>query len=263
MREILHMAWETYAQYNGMAMHMGVFLAALLFLHVFHKTKTERANAYFLSGYTVMFFMIFFCPLTAKIIMEYCIGANVYWRMFWILPISVVVAYAFAASLRETVRWKRAVLMTGMALAIMVTGSAVYTSENFTKAQNIYKLPQEAIDVCQIINEDARENDIEEKRAIVVNELLSYIRQYDGSIQMPYGRNALKGEKLTNKNSKKIFKLMCNPQVDWQNLVKSAEKGAYNYLVYYRDETVEQELQDLGYKRIGDGGGYFVYRREW
>lgn len=262
MGEILRTAWETYAQYNGMAMHMGLFLTALLFLHVFHKTDTERANAYFLSGYTGVFFLIFFCPLTAKIIMDYCIGADVYWRMFWILPIPVVIAYAFAASLRETVRWKRAALITGMALVIMVTGSAVYTSENFTKPQNIYKLPQEAVDVCQIIREDARENGIEEKKAIVVNELLSYIRQYDGSIQMPYGRDALKGQKLANKNSRKIFKLMCDPQIDWQNLAKSAEKGAYNYLVYFRDEAVEKELQDLGYKRIGEGGGYFVFRRE-
>lgn len=262
MREILHMAWETYTQYNGMAMHMGVFLAALLFLHVFHKTESERANAYFLSGYAWLFFMIFFCPLTAKIIMDYCIGADVYWRMFWILPIPVVMAYAFAASLRESASWKRAALMAGMALVIIVTGSAVYTSENFTKAQNIYKLPQEALDVCQIINEDARENGIDEKKVIVVNELLSYIRQYDGSIQMPYGRDALKGQKLENKNSRKIFKLMCEAQIDLQNLVKSAEKGAYNYLVYYSDDTTDKKLQDLGYKRIGDGGGYFVYRRE-
>lgn len=262
MGEILHAAWETYLQYNGMAMHMGLFLAMLLFLHVFHKTETERVNAYFLSGYAGLFFLIFFCPLTAKIIMDYCIGAGVYWRMFWILPISVVVAYAFAASLRETARWKRAALITGMALVIMVTGSAVYTSENFTEAQNIYKLPQEVLDVCQIINEDAHENDIDEKKVIVVNELLSYIRQYDGSIQMPYGRDALKGERLANKNSKKIFKLMCESQIDWQSLAKSAKKGAYNYLIYYRDETVEKELQDLGYKRIGEGGAYFVYRRE-
>ncbi len=262
MIEVLHTAWETYAQYNGTAMHMGVFLAALLFLHVFHKTETERANAYFLSGYTWIFFLIFFCPLTAKIIMDYCIGADVYWRMFWILPIPVVMAYVFTASLRETAIWKRAALMIGMTLVIMVTGSAVYTSESFSKAQNIYKLPQEALDVCQIINKDAHENGIEEKKVIVVNELLSYIRQYDGSIQMPYGRDALKGQKLENKNSRQIFKLMCSPQIDWKKLAEAAEKGSYNYFVYYTDEAVDQELQDLGYKRIGDGGGYFVYRRE-
>ena len=55
---------------------------------------------------------------------------------------------------------------------------------------------------------------------------------------------------------------MCSPQIDWKKLAEAAEKGSYNYFVYYTDEAVDQELQDLGYKRIGDGGGYFVYRRE-
>ena len=48
MIEILHTAWETYAQYNGTAMQMGVFLATHLFLHGFHKTQTERSDAYVL-----------------------------------------------------------------------------------------------------------------------------------------------------------------------------------------------------------------------
>lgn len=261
MKEVIGVSWNTYLGFKGGGMHMGLYFAAVLFLALLSRTDNEKRNNYLLSGYSILFWGIFFFPLTAKIIVEYCIGSNVYWRMFWILPFPLVTAYAFALALKQVPSgWKRGIFIFFTMAVIMVTGTSIYP-HYFSKAENIYKIPQNAVDVCQIVNEDAKENQTAEKKVIVPNELLSYIRQYDGSIQMPYGRNALKNEKFQNKNVKRIFELMSSPETDFETLAEYAKREACNYLVYPVHETADKKLQELGYERIGENGVYCVYRR--
>ncbi len=263
MREIIQSAWEVYGQFNGAGMHMALFLAALLFLGGLSRSNGERSNARLLSWYSVLFFGIFFCPVTAKVIMEYCIGAEVYWRMFWILPLPAAVAYALALQMKKVLpAWKKAALAVSGALVIAVTGAAVYTPQNYSHAENIYKLPQQVVEICDSIRTDAEMRGVSEKKAVVANELLSYVRQYDGSIQMPYGRNALKNLKLQNKNSKKIFQLMCSQEVSFEKLRKYSRLEKCNYLVYYHDNLAREALCGLGYEVVGDIGEYTVFYLE-
>ncbi|MCI9004249.1 MAG: hypothetical protein HFH39_03200 [Lachnospiraceae bacterium] len=260
MREVFRMAWEVYGQFIGAGMHMGLFFAALLFLNGTPKANAERARTGLLSWYSVFFFGIYFFPVTAKIIMEYCIGADVYWRMFWILPLPMVVAYGFAFHLKPALPWrKKAALVAGAALVIAVTGSAVYTPQNFSKADNIYKIPQNVVDLCDRIEEDATMRGISDKKAIVVNELLPYVRQYDAEICMPYGRNALRNKGFENKNSKKIYQVMCSPQPDLQSLKKYSQREACNYLVYYKDNLAREALCGLGYEVAGELDAYTIF----
>lgn len=261
MREAVGKAWEAYVQFKGDGMHLGLYFAAVLSLGMFGGTRWEKENSYRLSGYSLLFWGVFFFPVTAKIIMDYCIGSGVYWRMLWILPFPLVIAYAFTISVKRVHSgWKRQALVFCMAMVIMGMGAPVYTQQNFGKADNLYKIPQSAIDVCQIINEDAGENHIEGKKAIATNELLSFIRQYDGSIEMPYGRNAPKEGRFQNKNSKRIFKLMSSQETDFQKLLKYAKKEKCNYLVYYIDGTADEALRNLGWKVVGSSEQYRVYR---
>ena len=72
----------------------------------------------------------------------------------------------------------------------MVLGKQYGEIAEFSKPQNIYKLPQEAIELCDIINSDSQN---EESRAIVYQGdvfdrgSIVYIRQYSSRIQMLYG----------------------------------------------------------------------------
>lgn len=83
-------AIERAGWYIGSGWHYLLFAAALLFLILKHDDKENRK---WLVGYTLLFAAVYICPLTARIIMKYCIGGFVYWRMFWILPTSVILAY--------------------------------------------------------------------------------------------------------------------------------------------------------------------------
>ncbi|MCI8484569.1 MAG: hypothetical protein HFH41_09545 [Lachnospiraceae bacterium] len=260
MREIIRKAWEMYLQFCGPGMHLGMYFAAVLFLGMFSKTKREKESSYLLSLYSLFFWGIFFFPVTAKIIMDYCIGAEVYWRMFWILPFPLIIAYAFTLGLKQIdVKWKRNCFAVCMAAAVILTGRLV-DPLNFSKVDNPYKLPQSAVDVCQMIHEDAQKNGISEKKTIAVNDLVSYIRQYDATIQMPYGRDGIKEGRFSNKNTRKIFEYINNPAIDFQGLLKYAKKENCNYLVYYRTDAADAALENLGYEKIGENEQYGVYR---
>ena len=263
MAGMIHNIWETYLQYNGGGGHMALFLCALLLLGALCRTEREKSDSFLLSGYAVFFFGIFFCPLTAKVIMDFCIGARVYWRMFWILPLPAVIAYAFALRLKKAeVSWKRGAVVAGMILVVAVTGTSIYAQGNFREAENLYKIPQDAVDVCELMQEDAERHNIEDKGIIVVNELLPYIRQYDGTVRMPYGRLSMHDFKFPTKNGRKIYNLINNPQIDFKRLKKAAQKGGYNYLAYYRHGMPDQEMRELGFEKIGESSNYFVYRIE-
>ena len=87
-----------YDIYNGTGMQMALFFACLIYLFFQKKEKEKR---FLFLGYTLLFFLICFFPVTAKIIMEVCIGKSVYWRMFWLLPVTIVTAYTASVILMQ------------------------------------------------------------------------------------------------------------------------------------------------------------------
>ena len=91
MLEYTKIAIEKLLLYIGDSWQYGLFLAALLYLLF---SKEEKKTKRFFVSYTIVFLVVFFCPITAKIIMDYCIGQSVYWRMLWLLPIPLFIAVA-------------------------------------------------------------------------------------------------------------------------------------------------------------------------
>lgn len=144
-------AIERAGWYIGSGWHYLLFAAALLFLIL---KRDDKENRKWLVGYTLLFAAVYICPLTARIIMKYCIGGFVYWRMFWILPTSVIVAYVAVsvctAGKKKTIQAVCASLL--MAL-IIVTGKNPYVGGQaiYQKAVNMQKLPADACQISELI----------------------------------------------------------------------------------------------------------------
>lgn len=244
-----------YDSYNGGGMQMALFLACVLYL-----AAQKKDTKYLFAGYTLLFFAVCFFPLTAKVIIK-CIGANVYWRLFWLLPMAVVTAYtAVLVLMQADGKAKRYALLAAMLAVIAMTGTNVYNGSIFSRKQNNYKLPQDAVDICEIIERDAREHDISHKKLITVNELLTSIRQYDAGIKMPYGNEAVKGLKTESDNAAQIFRLMCAQEKDWETLLWYAAMEDCNYLAYPGDEVVTDTLFNYDCEKVGSNERYSVYR---
>ncbi|MFR3423245.1 MAG: hypothetical protein ACLTTO_06185 [Lachnospiraceae bacterium] len=119
--------------------------------------------------------------------MKYRIGGFVYWRMFWILPTSVIVAYVAVsvctAGKKKTIQAVCASLL--MAL-IIVTGKNPYVGGQaiYQKAVNMQKLPADACQISELIAATRAEG--ETALAVMPEDLVGYVRQYDASIRLLY-----------------------------------------------------------------------------
>ena len=120
-------ALEKMEMYNGTGWHLLLFGLAILYLCA---CRRKKENKRLLLGYSVVFFLIYFCPVTAKIIMDYCTGESVYWRMLWLLPIPLIVAYA-CTMLVSSFRRRLPRLACGLILAcaIIAGGRSMHFGE--------------------------------------------------------------------------------------------------------------------------------------
>ena len=258
MRETVRAVLSMYDSYNGTGMQMALFFSCLIYLAV---QKKEKEKQYLFAGYTLLFFIICFFPVTAKIIMEVCIGEEVYWRMFWLLPTTVVTAYTAVQILMQAEgKIKRYLLLLAMFTVVMLTGSIVYNGTVFDRKQNWYKLPQDTVDICDIIEQDAAENGISGKKLITVNDLVSSIRQYDANILMPYGNEVIVGNKAETENASQIFRIMSGENKNWEALLWYAAMEDCNYFAYPADELTTDLLVMQDCSKVGSNDSYSVFR---
>lgn len=256
MKEILINIMNSYKMFFGMGIYQTLFIISIVYLVV--KEKKKDIKQFFL-GLLVIFAIIYICPVSAYVIMYYCIGVNVYWRMLWILPVTVMIAYMITKEIASIeIKWKRVLSILGVVLAFVLGGSSIY-SINFSERTNGYKLYAEVIEICDAIETDAKEKSIQDKGLIAVNELVSQIRQYDASIRMPYGRNALKGEKL-GKLPRKIYYSIYGDKLNAEALAFYAKQGEYQYLAYYAQEDIISVFENAGYEWLKQVGGYYIFR---
>lgn len=260
MREIFGIVKSMYDSYNGTGMQMALFFACIIYLLV---QKREKEKRYLFAGYTLLFFIVCFFPVTAKVIMEVCIEQEVYWRMFWLLPTTVVIAYTAVQLLMQMEKKaQRYALLGVMLVVIALTGTNVYNRTIFEPKQNNYKITGDTVEICDIIEADASANGITTKKLITVNDLLTTIRQYDANILMPYGNEVIKGNRAENENAACIFRLMSSDTKNWGAIAWYAGMENCNYIAYPIDDDVESALASHGFMKIGNNASYNVYRRD-
>lgn len=184
MSEVIRTTLTIYKNYGGSSMMTMIVIAAVLYLWVTEERKEIRALfVYLTAGIAVLFFF----PLFAYAAMHFFLDSQVYYRLLWLIPMGMIVAYAAAKALSQIeLKRKRAVAGVLFALFIMQSGSLIYQNPMVTKAENPYHLPEAVIAVADVMHVEGRE-----VKAVIPSEMLQFIRQYDASIHLAYGREAL------------------------------------------------------------------------
>ena len=170
----------------------------------------ETVNGWW--GINSCYLQPFICPLTARIIMKYCIGGFVYWRMFWILPTSVIVAYVAVSVCTAGKKNDSGCMCSILLMAlIIVTGKNPYVGGQaiYQKAVNMQKLPADACQISELIAATRAEG--ETALAVMPEDLVGYVRQYDASIRLLYGRRS-KSEKPVRKIRRQMRKRTAEDQ---------------------------------------------------
>ncbi|MCD8336813.1 MAG: hypothetical protein LUD18_05980 [Lachnospiraceae bacterium] len=229
-----------------------LFLIALLLIFFHPGAKKEQAA---LCGSNLLFLAIIFCPLTAYVVIQ-MIDSLVYWRMFWLLSLPVALAFAFVHLIhgfsRKTLRALSAVLASA---AIVCSGQFIFTGETFSVRANNFKIPTEAIYVAESISTHAQEEGVENPKAVVPIALCSYIRQYDASIRLAYGRNMVKGEVTQTK----LYAEINSEAPRAKRLARLARKAECTYIVLPASLSLDKKLAKHSFIKITEAGGYAIY----
>ena len=197
----------------------------------------------------------FLFPITKKLFVKVAgiQSADTYYRILWIIPMYVTIAYAFTrfiASLNSTV--KKCVAVCISAVIIAITGSCVYANEYVYMAENIYHLPQNVIDICDRIKPTEDEGAV---RAAFTPELVYFVRQYDPNILMPYGRDYVDHNYYTG-----VLKLMMEEgEMSTQELLYHTRVDLDKYIILPTDKKLDEDITNFDVKLIDTIDGYNIY----
>ena len=124
-----------------------LFFMALVLLLVLWKKK--EAGIFFV--FTLVAMAVIYCPVSAWVIMK-AVGEDVYYRLFWVLPILYVLA-AFMVEMFPLVGKKfnriiASILLVALFAGLMFFGGhMVYERGVIGRAHNLEKLPPEVLEL--------------------------------------------------------------------------------------------------------------------
>jgi len=238
---------EIFKQYNGTGYYCILFIIALIYLWFVEEDKMIKAVlVYTPTVIQVLFFIPYFYMLYNRL------DEGTYYRILWIMPMSVVIAYAGCKLIGVHTKIGLALL----AAILVLGGTYVYNSPFMSEAENGYHLPQEAVEICEMIRPEAGK---ERVWAVFPTDLVHFVRQYTTTIQMPYGRYSLVSSWIHEDNE--MYELYAKPVTDVEELSECATRYYCNYVILEKERILEGgRPEDYEMLKIGETAHYDVYR---
>lgn len=244
------------------------FFAGLIWTYGWKKGKEDRIFWYavWVLGLTV------YNPLLIHLIVPRFLDAEIYYRFFWLLPVTIGVAYYAALMVAECGKtWKKcaaaAVFMALIVTTSSVNGNIVY---NVRLPENLYKVPDAVLYACDLIHRDYEGEG--EPKAVFTDEYEIYVRQYDPSIRLTIDRNTrlyyngssvvgeVKETKAYKRRKRILDVLNSAEEVPVKKFRKALQKTKTNYLVVPEWYSCHAYLLEAGLTVVDQTGGIIVYR---
>ena len=206
--------------------------------------------------YALLALAAFFFPVSAWILQK-CIGAEVYWRVLWTVPVVPLLAYVGTKLVRmPKKRIVQAAVLIVMLGVTAVSGKSIYEG-NYSRVHNYQQVPDEVAHVCNLINAHRGDGD-----ALLAtdNNLSPYIRVYDASIRMPYGRL---GHGAKAEIDRTIYHAINFESDKYVEIAKNAKHRGCTYLaICIYNEEQQSEIEAEGYVLLDFVNQYGVFALE-
>lgn len=237
-----------FREYMGCGLIVVWFLIALVYLFLKENQKPLRILFLYVP---VILLLLFFNPLFEKAAYQY-LKDEIYYRILWLLPMTVVLAYGIVkVCVTLKGRKRMAFALTAVAL-IMVSGKCIYANPNFSKAQNLYHVPNSVVHICDAIEIPGRE-----VTAVFPLELVQYVRQYSPVVCMPYGREILV-ERWNHLSD--LCDAMEEEVADAEKITRLAREDACVYIIFDAEKEVAGSFANFDYEEFARIDGYVIYK---
>ena len=245
--------WVALKLYGGNGMLLLMFIAASIYIIAAEKDIKKKI---ILGILPLVILAGFLLPVTKIVyVAVFDDGSDTYYRLLWIIPMYAVIAYGACKAL---IRMKRASVRRGsfalMIVIIAVTGSFVYGNQYMSVAENLYHIPQNVIDICDVITPEEGEPRV---RAAFPSELVHFVRQYDTNILLPFGREMV----VTQWDYyNQVYEVMEKPEViDALKLIEATRQSNCQYIILSKDRRIDKNLTTLGLKLVETVDNYYIY----
>jgi len=235
-----------FKEYGGTGFYTILFVISLIYLG--YSEENKRVKTLFVYIPAVILILFFLPPFH---LLYNWLDNGTYYRILWLLPMTVVIAYAGCKAIGHHI--KMGVLLGS--LVLIVSGTYVYASQHLTPAENLYHLPQETIEICEMIRPAEGE---ERVWALFPAEQIHFVRQYTTTIQMPFGREELVDDWRYEPHP--LYELLKRDVIPVKELSELSIENYCNYIILLKTMKVEGSLEEYGIEKIGETENYLIYR---
>lgn len=237
-----------FQEYMGTGLIVGWYLLSLLYLWFTEKDRRIRVLFLYMP---LLLLLLYFNPIFARLI---CIatGDEIYYRILWLLPMTVVIAYVTVSIYGRIKGGKKYCFALVSAVLVTVSGSCVYASPHFHRAENLYHMPQAVVDICDAIQVEGRE-----VMAVFPKEMLSFVRQYTPLVCMPYGREMLV-ERWNADNP--LYDAMEAEVLDMDVILPLAKTYSSHFVIVPEDKEIVGDPEEYGFTLKDHIDGYIIYQ---
>ena len=216
MKDIL----TIFQNYTGNGFLTILYMLALLYLWMAEKNKTSRVILVYGGSVIQILFFIPFFYYGYQLLDE-----GTYYRILWVLPMTVTIAYAAVKILG---RYPMGSIVIGLCM-IVICGKYVYSNSYISKAENVYHIPQEVIEVCDMM---MPAEDEERVKGVFPDELIHFVRQYTSDILLAYGRDYLAPDWIYGDHP--LRQVMNQEKIRISELVSLATEENCQYIIVER-----------------------------
>jgi len=228
---------------------------------------SKTAKKYFIF-IPLIYALTIYNPLLTNIVAKYFTGANVFWRLLWLIPMEISIVYAFVALIysNNNEKYQTMVIVIEIILLILL-GKFAFTKDNgFKKAENLNKIPSEIIEQTQYILDEEKE-----ERQITVMALPeplhnATIRQLTSKINLFWSRDLYMPQLHSPEELEEMEKIysVCIgnvPDIDASEFNHIREKYGVNWIIIRNvSEELNKYLKETKYKKVTNIKGDYLYQ---
>lgn len=254
IKNFLAFEGEVVSKYFGNGIYLIFYLIAIVFL-----LKRRPDLRKILLFPVCILIALFIVPKTSHFFLSYMFeGGGIYWRYLWLLQIDLIIAAGIVEMIGMKKERRGLFLLITLGI-LVVSGSFIFNQSNFQKADNLYKIPQEVVEICELLRADAGDGYLLENLTVAPASVAGWIRMYDGDICMLYGRYS-DYTYTKNEDTEEIDSYLSQQDGNVGDVLDKIEKNECTYLIIQNDIEVQEKAGNREYILLGETSHYLLYK---
>ncbi len=257
----LHKCLELYMSGTG---YLLMYLLAVVYILV---KGDKRDKELFLPGALVLLFTVY-NPLVPLVLDKVFDVASEYYRLFWIAPVVILVPYVAVKIVSQLPTKGGRIASIVLVIAMFILGGNFVYAKGIDVAQNIFKIPDELIEISEMIHNDSKST---YAKAFFEYEYNMEIRQYDPKMLLCidredyiYAMNYTYTDEMLSDEEPPVNRILAllvrNQNIDPEVFTDALEATGTEYVVLTKGHPRSAYIRKAGLSVVGETATHTVYR---